>query len=383
MKILMVSIFSQHFFNWTLQLKKSGYEVHWIDVYDSNTFVKKIDFVDQTVGWKDRIKYPGRYKVKKNFPEFNKFINKLNQRKFIDVFEAKLEEFQPDIIHSFVMYASTVPILGIMKKHPNIKWIYSAWGNDLYYYQNKNLYRQDMIRVFPRLDYMFADCTRDFFIAKTLGFNGTYLGTFPTGGGYKLKEYESFNSTISQRKTIIIKGYEHKFGRCIRVLKAINLIRDELKDYEIKVFAANEQVFDFVNTSELSTLGNLTIYGRMGHTDVLKIMGESLIYIGNSISDGMPNTLLEAILMGAFPIQSNPGGATAEIIKNGKNGRLIQDPESSEDIAGIIMEVLNNPILIKQGVDYNNLHIKPELERKKIQGHVLRKYKLIEQEIKY
>lgn len=383
MKILMLSMSSIHFFGWTEQLKNSGHEVHWIDIYDSNNLVKDLDFVIQTVGWKNRVKYPGRYKVKKNFPGLYKLINKLNQRKFIDVFEAKLEKFQPDIIHSFVMYAATVPILGIMKKHPNIKWIYSAWGNDLYYYQNKKNYRQDMLQVLPRLNYMFADCTRDYMIAKDLGFSGTYLGTFPTGGGYDLEAYKNYISTLHERKTIIIKGYEHKFGRCIKVLQAIQLIKDELKNYNIIVFAANEQVFEFVKNSELSSMSNIQVYGRVSRQDVLKLMGESLIYIGNSISDGTPNTLLEAIIMGAFPIQSNPGGATGELIEDGKNGLLIHDPESIEEISGIIKRVLNNAELITEGVKFNNLYIKTELEREKIQEQVLRKYKLIEQEIKH
>jgi glycosyltransferase involved in cell wall biosynthesis len=382
MKILMVSIFSQHFFNWTLQLEKSGHEVHWIDVYDSNTFVKKIDFVHQTVGWKDRLKYPGRYQVKKNFPRLCKLINILNQRKFIDVFETKLDDFQPDIVHSFVMYASTVPILGIMKKYPKIKWIYSAWGNDLYYYQNKKNYRQDMLQVLPSINYMFADCTRDYMIAKDLGFNGLYLGTFPTGGGYDLEAYNEYFSALHERKTIIIKGYEHKFGRCIKVLQAILQLKDELKNYKIKVFAANDKVFEFVKKCELSSMNNFQVYGRVSREEVLKLMGESLIYIGNSISDGMPNTLLEAIIMGAFPIQSNPGGATAELIEHEKNGILIQDPESSERIADIIRKALDNPELIKTGVNYNNLYIKPELERKNIQDRVLLKYKLVEQKLK-
>lgn len=381
MKILMISIFSQHFFNWTLQLKNAGHEVYWIDVYDSNTYVEKIDFVNQTVGWKNKIEYPGRYKVKRNFPALDKIINKINQRKFIEVFKDKLEEIKPDVVHSFVMYASTVPLFDVMQEHPDIKWIYSAWGNDLYYYQNEKSYRKDMKKVLPQLDYMFADCTRDYKIAKKLGFTGKYLDTFPTGGGYKLEEYELFISSIQNKKTIIIKGYEHKFGRCIRVLQAINLIKDKLQDYDIKVFAGNKKVFDFIRSSDLSNWSNLEVHGRLGHTDVLKSMGESLIYIGNSISDGMPNTLLEAIIMGAFPIQSNPGGATAELIEDGKNGLIIQDPESSEEIAGIILRALNNPELLREGVNYNNLHIKPELERKKIRDQVLKKYKLVEQEL--
>ena len=52
MKILMVSIFSNHFFNWVKQLKNSEHDIYWLDVFDSNTKVKQIDFVKQITGWR-------------------------------------------------------------------------------------------------------------------------------------------------------------------------------------------------------------------------------------------------------------------------------------------------------------------------------------------
>lgn len=67
-------------------------------------------------------------------------------------------------------------------------------------------------------------------------------------------------------------------------------------------------------------------------------MGQSIVYIGNNISDGIPNTVLEAMIMGAFPIQSNPGGATAEIIEEGNNGFLIHNPEDIEEIKKLILK---------------------------------------------
>ena len=73
-------------------------------------------------------------------------------------------------------------------------------------------------------------------------------------------------------------------------------------------------VIDYIKNNNLPYV----VYDRHGlsHSDILTIMGKSLLYIGNSISDGMPNTLLEAIVMGAFPIQSNPGKVTEEIIEH-------------------------------------------------------------------
>ncbi|CAM4097043.1 glycosyltransferase family 4 protein [Gillisia limnaea] len=379
----MVSMFSAHFFNWSEQLKDSGHEIYWLDVYDSNTYVKKIGFINQIIGWRNKLNYPGRYYLKRKLSKVYNFINLFNQRKLADVFEETLLEIQPDVVHSFVMYSACVPILGVMKKYSHIKWIYSAWGNDLYYYQNIPSYLKGIKAVLPRIDYMFADCKRDFHITRKYSFKGEYLGTFPGGGGYDFSCYTKFLNPYSNRKVILIKGYQHKFGRCNNILEAISSLKKELSAYEIVVFGTHQSVFDFVSGSkELQNMENLKIIGQINHNEVLKLMGESFIYIGNSISDGMPNTLLEAIIMEVFPIQSNPGGATAEIIEHGKNGLLIEDPEDVEEIVKLILKSIDNLQLMQDGVSYNNQFIKPRFEREKVKCQVLKKYKLIEEELK-
>ncbi len=75
-------------------------------------------------------------------------------------------------------------------------------------------------------------------------------------------------------------------------------------------------------------------------------MGKSLIYIGNSNSDGIPNTLLEAICMDVFPIQSNPGRVTEEVIVNGENGLLINDCEDVNEIMGKMKQAIVNKEMV-------------------------------------
>ena len=60
----------------------------------------------------------------------------------------------------------------------------------------------------------------------------------------------------------------------------------------------------------------------------------------------MPNTLLEAIVMGVFPIQSNPGNVTSEIIQKGVNGLLIENPDSIEEIKSHILSAINTKELL-------------------------------------
>ena len=382
MKILMVSIFAPHFFNWTEQLKDSGHEVYWLDVFDSNTRVMQIDFVDQIIGWRYKWNYPGRYFVKKELHKLNKFINKFNERDLVTVFEKKLEEINPDVVHSFVMYLGTAPILEVMKNHPEIKWIYSSWGSDLFYYRNQPKHLKDMNLVFPDLDFMFSDCHRDSLLACEHGFKGNFLGVFPGRGGFNFNISDLLLKSFEKRNTLLIKGYQGKHGRCIPVLEAILRLKTELKNYKIVVFGADIEVAEFVENSEMENWNNLVILRKISELEVLKLMGQSLIYIGNSLSDGMPNTLLEAIIMGAYPVQSNPGGATEEIIVNGKNGLLIENPENVDEIRDLIQKAISDKESLKRGIEYNFKNIKPQLERETVKKQVLKKYRLIEKNLK-
>ncbi len=377
----MVSMFANHFFNWTNQLKGAGHEVFWIDVFDNGTKVKNINWVHQTVNWKRKINYPGRQSLKQNFPRIYKGVQKFSERKLEEIFEEKIKEIQPDIIQSFVLFSACAPILAVMNRYPNLKWIYSAWGNDLFYFQNEPDYLADIKNVLPRLDFMFADCARDYEIAKKHGFKGRFLGVYPGGGGYEF-DLENEIWPPSNRNIILIKGYQNLFGECIPVLKAIQKIKNELEDYEIIVFGAEQDTVEYVEKSDLINYSNFTLLRSIGRGELMKIMGKSLIYIGNSISDGMPNTLLESIIMGAFPMQSDPGGATAELIEHQKNGFLIQDPLDVNEIRSLILKAINDKAFLAQAVGYNFKQIKPKLEREFVRKEVLEKYSLVEKAIK-
>ncbi len=379
----MVSIFSNHFFNWTEQLKGSGHEIYWLDVYDSNTRVEKINFVEQIIGWRYRWDFPGRYFLKNKVPRITNLINKINERQLTTVLETTIKNIQPDVVHSFVMYLSAAPILPVMKKFPGIKWIYSSWGSDLFYYRKMENEHLKMKETFPHIDYMFADCHRDHRIATENGFTGKFLGKFPGGGGFDFKKTDALIQPFSERKIILIKGYQGLHGRCLSALEAILLLEKELKEYRILIFGVNEEVKNFVLNSELKNWGNLETVGKISQFEVMKSMGEAFIYIGNSLSDGTPNTLLEAIVMGAFPLQSNPGGATSEIIENGRNGALLENPENVNEISKIIKWALQNQKHLKEGVEFNLVKIKPKLERKYGKDRVLEKYKHIEDNLKY
>ena len=374
-------MFSNHFFNWAEQLRESGHEIHWLDVFDSNTRVHKIDFVHQIIGWRYKVDYPGRYWIKNHLPGLNKFVNKFNQRNLEDIVDKKIQEIRPDVVQSFVLFSAAYPIISVMEKYPDIKWIYSAWGNDLYYMQQVIEELKKIKASLPLFDYMFADCDRDRDLGAELGFKGNYLGTFPGGGGYESEKWKDSMIAFENRKIILIKGYEGMLGRASFVVDAISEIKDSLKSYQLVIFGCSEELKPYLVAKGIGKWENVQILEHISHAEVMKLMGSALLYIGNCISDGMPNTLLESIVMGAFPIQSNPGGASSEIIEDQINGFLIRDPENSKEIQKLLLKALGDGNFMKGATEYNSKVVLPKLERNYIKNLVLAKYAQVESEL--
>lgn len=370
----MVSMPNLHFFRWAEQLQDSGHEIFWFDVNDGGRKVDRLLGVKQIVGWKLRWDFPGRTFIKQNTPILYRLLQKINERNTAKVFESMLLEIKPDVVHSFALFISCAPILNVMNKYPKIKWIFSSWGSDLYDLQNYPNDLTDIKKVLKKVNYLISDCNRDYHIAREHGYENHFLGVFPGGGGYDLDKMKKKIAPFKNKKTILIKGFQGRWGRAINILKAIENLETILSPYTIIVFGADQEVIQFARSSKMETWRNFSVIGKIKQEEVFSLMGNSFLYIGNSISDGMPNALLEAICMGVFPIQSNPGRVTEELILEGLNGLLINDPENIERITSTILYAVNNIEMIKKGIEYNNLNLTPNFDYFKIRDKVIDNY---------
>lgn len=377
----MVSIPSLHFFRWADQLKNSGHEVFWFDVSGMSAYVDKLDWVKQHINWKLKFDYPGRVFLKKAFPKLYNSIQRFNEHNTQTVFEKYLKRIKPDVVHSFAMHISCVPIVSVMEKYKDIKWVYSSWGSDMFNLKSVNLLETQVRRTLKRVDYFISDCLRDYKIATNYGFDSKYLGVYPGGGGYDFKISDRYIITpIQKRKLILIKGYQGELGRCLQVLYAIRTLEKELRGFEVVVFSADIEVVNYIESSKKEAGLNITYFAKekfLTQEKILELMGKSLIYIGNSISDGIPNTVIEAVIMGAFPIQSNPGNVSSEIIVHNKNGLLIQNPHNVEEIENLILKAILNKKLMDDAYWFNQKTIKPKYEINEIKNNVIKAYNTI------
>lgn len=376
MKILMVAIPNHHFFQWVNQLKDAGHEVFWFDITDGGPAVDKISWVRQIKGWKLKWDFPFRNSIKANFPKIYAYFQKYNERDVAMVFEQKLKEIQPNMVHCFEMKLAGLPILPVMEKYPNIPLIYSSWGSDLFFFKEIGIAQQKVQRFFNRVNYLITDCKRDAQIAVENGFRANYLGVFPGNGGIAIPM--DAIQKVEHRNSIVIKGYDDGVGKASVILKALELLPETFfKNRAIMIYSADESIIKQIRESHFLSNLAITIYARnsfLSNAALLKIMGESAIHIANSISDGMPNALLEAMGMGAFPIQSNPGNVTEEVIVHGKNGFLIADPLNEKAIAALIIEATENLELRKTAQAFNVEFIRQQYNRNTLKPKIIELY---------
>jgi len=118
---------------------------------------------------------------------------------------------------------------------------------------------------------------------------------------------------------------------------------------------------------------------KFNNIELLKKFGQARIAIGNNISDGITNTLLEAMILGAFPIQANPGAVPEYYLKHGENGLLINKPDDASEVASLIKQALNSTELLERAY-LQNSKLAKNLEFEQVQKLVLEAYKKIETE---
>ncbi|RCS27067.1 glycosyltransferase [Polaribacter sp. WD7] len=370
---------SLHFIRWVSNLKNTNYELYWFDILNRG-YINELPYVNQITNWQKRKKsyIKGEYFLEKKVTSLYNSISPLLKTSIDEKLLEILETLKPDLIHSFEMQNCSYPILKTFKKFSHIKWLYSCWGSDMYYYSNNKKHKKRIISVLQKISHLHTDNKRDYTIAKQLGFKGKHVGIIPGGTGYDLKNMYELRTPILKRNIILVKGYQHTFGRSINVLKALAGILEIKKykqAYSIIAFGCHKETIDYIVKNKLK----IKYYTRteLSHDDLIYLFGKSRVYVGNSISDGLPNTLLEAIVMNTFPIQSNPGRVTEEVIEHGVNGFLINDPNNIKLIKNLILKALNDDNLILKSAELNQQLAEKKLDLEFNKQKVIKVYKNI------
>ena len=291
---------------------------------------------------------------------------------------------KPDIVHSLEFQHSayfTLPvILKERKRGGKIpKWVVTNWGSDVYLFGRLAEHRQRVRQVLEECDFYSCECERDVRLAQEFGLKGQVLPVFPNTGGFDLRHIKTLRQPgpTSQRRTILLKGYQHWAGRALVGLRALTRCADILKEgkYQVAIYSASPDVKIAAELFEQETGIITVLIPKSTHDEMLSSYGQARLYIGLSISDAISTSLLEAMAMGTFPIQSCTSCAD-EWIDNGRNGFIVP-PEDPEEISTAIQKALIDDILVNQAAKMNLQIVHKRLDETLIQEKIIEMYKKI------
>ena len=294
-----------------------------------------------------------------------------------------IERVQPDIVHSLEIQAAGYLTLAAKEFVivPFPAWIVTNWGCDIHLFGKLPKHKEKIQQVLQECNYYSCECQRDVLLAQHLGFNKSVLPVFPNTGGFDLTRLAKIRNRVitSKRNIIMLKGYQHFAGRALVGLQALAECADLLKGYTIVIYSAAKVVIKEAQLlSQKTGIAMRIIPDSTSHDDILSLHAEARISIGLSISDGISTSLLEAIVMGSFPIQSCTACAD-EWIEHGVSGMIVP-AEEPEIIAMWIREALLDDELVNNAARINWQTALARLEGEALKQQAIAIYDTVNQE---
>ncbi len=383
MKILIIA-FSEsiHTARWINQIADQNWEIY---LYPSQ-ITNKVHADIRNV----KILVPKVWRRKDNkyinllFNLYNKIRNKTNSNYYEKRLYRYIKKFKPNIIHTLETQNAGYLVYDIKKKYFKNKrfpiWWHTNWGSDIYLFGRLKEHKDKIKEVLHECDYYSCECERDVKLAKEIGFSKTIMPVYPNTGGFDLKNLDKMRGGLvkpSKRKIIMLKGYQGWSGRALVAIRALTRIKEYLKEYKILIYTSHE--IDVRIAAELLSIeAGIDIQYipiNSKHEEILRHHGNARVSIGLSISDAISTSVLEAMAMGSFPIQSWTSGAN-EWFEDGKSGLLVP-PEDPEIIEEAIKRALTDDELVDRACEINWDTVQERLNYDMLKEITIRSYKHI------
>lgn len=251
-----------------------------------------------------------------------------------------IKKNRPDFVHSLEIqhagYITSRAFRGLAGAKPI--FILTNYGSDIFWFSRFRKHKKRIVTTLMQADRYSAECERDVRLAKSLGFAGETMPVFPNAGGFSEAQLAGDLLEPSRRNLILVKGYQGWVGRALFALKALALLSPYLQNYQIHVYSCNLSTIWSASRIRRKTGLNIVTYpkGALSHNEVLDKFSQALVYLGVSLSDGISTSLIEAMALGAIPVQTSTSCCDEWF---GSSGVSIQNISVEEIATGILQAI--------------------------------------------
>nr|WP_308445243.1 glycosyltransferase [Methylobacterium tardum] len=286
--------------------------------------------------------------------------------------EALIQELRPDVVHSLEFQHAGYLVLQakLRAREPFPLWIATNWGSDIFHFGHDLAHRAEITRLLAAADFYSCECHRDILLARDFGYAGPVLPVLPNTGGFDLDHVAALSSGVppSARRCIMVKGYQHFAGRAMTTLDALVSLGNQLRDYEIILYSVGHEPLERAQQLIADGTLNIRIVGSASHDEMLRSFASSRLYVGTSVSDAISTSVLEAMAMGAFPIQTNTS-CCEEWFDDGVGG-FLTTPHDVGLIRQRILTALEDDGLVDEAARVNAETVRKRLDRAKLAPRV-------------
>ncbi|MGB8286464.1 glycosyltransferase family 4 protein [Rhizobium ruizarguesonis] len=291
-----------------------------------------------------------------------------------------IRKLKPDLIHSMEFQHAgylTLRAKELSRSKPFPKWLATNWGSDIYYYRNFADHKKQITRLLSEIDYYSCECERDVELAKEMGLTAPVLPVMPNTGGFDIEQIEILRegTNPSERRIIMVKGYEHFAGRALTALDAVAMCADVLRGYRVVVFSASAAVRERVEELRMFHGLDISILEHAGHDKMLKYFAHARAYLGVSVSDAISTSMLEAMALGSFPIQTD-SSCCSEWIQHGRTGFAVR-ADDVRDIAAKLRMAVTDDDLVNDAEEMNWQTVLERLDQRKLKPQAERFYEFM------
>lgn len=285
-----------------------------------------------------------------------------------------IDQLQPDLVH-----AMRLPFEGAMAAAAggNVPLILSSWGNDFTLHAPASpLMRRMTRRSLRQVDGLHSDCRRDVRLAAEWGLDSQRPRiVLPGNGGVRRDIFHAgppgepahqalaaMLRSLPEQSALVVnpRGFR-AYVRNDSFFRSIPLVRIQHPEAQFACVAMAGERSAERWLEQLRVRQAVHLLPRLEPDDMAVLMRRTQVMVSPSEHDGTPNTLLEAMACGAYPVLGQLE-SVAEWIEDGVNGRLI-DPGKPEQLAAAVSETLADPVrraeaavanqrLIEQRADY-------------------------------
>jgi glycosyltransferase involved in cell wall biosynthesis len=266
-----------------------------------------------------------------DFIRFELFISKFRIKSRSQQLRRCLTQSNFDILHLIeLQHAGYLYLETGLGEERSFKVITTNYGSDIFFFKSLPDHRSKLERLLKQSDFYSAECRRDYFLAREIGFEGVELPLVPNAGGFNEIILSHRISPLRERRTVYIKGHGGEFGLGEMSLRVADRLLHEFSHIEVVVVSLSDELRGLARQIQKRHKKRIRVYrsrNAINREQVLGILRRSLVYIGASKSDGISTTFLEAIVSGAVPIQTNTSCAN-EWIEKGFYAMLVPPSEN-------------------------------------------------------